>query len=523
MTDPAFDVYFVDNFLPALTARDYLLEVEQTVELPAEYGPPAPYQNSKRMRVAGPHFGLDSSDVASVYPPPNSQDRYSNILPCVVLVNRGLPWQITIGGPLSGPQVAPWMALFLVTPEEIVAPPDQNASGNLNGTRVIPLTEYLNPPSGVFGPQFTEHEKQAFEKQYEKLSVTVVDVTRELFSAIAPALDELPFLAHVREIETEHQEISKVGEDGWVASVLGNRFPSGSKSGVYIAHLVSLEGFGGVLPGSGTVPESASAVRLVSLASWAFNSLEGGGDFAKLMAQLDSNTLRMPELVKDPGTEPEKEIAAALACGYTAMPYQTRLGELTTGWYRGPCLPVPMQRNMQPSYPAAEAGLIYDWNREAKTSRGLFDLSFGTAWQTGRLCALADRQFVTALLAWIRENNTIAQLLAERIALFQRYPSFELPNEVEELLSPDLLRRSSRRFFIETLAPMMSPPDPRVNRDLPLHLAEPRPLLGPPRDATGILSQLERYPGVVSPASYLDHLSGGSAGLPAGLRSRGAR
>lgn len=520
MTDLALDVCFADNILPPLPARDYLLEVEQAVELPPQFDPPEPYRNTKRMRVTGQHFGLDASDVLSVYPAANSQARYSDVLPCVVLANRTLPWQITIGGPTFGPRVAPWMALFLVTPEELVLSADRRgASGDVTGTQVVPLKDYLTPPSGTFGPDFTAQEKEAFEKQYEKLTVTVVELTAETFTAIAPSLEELPFLAHVRELETEHQELDAAPEDGFVGAILGNRFPSGSKSGLYIAHLVSLEGFSGVLPGSGALPPGTRAVRLVSLSSWAFNSLDGGGDFAALMANLNAGAMRMPALVEQPRTEPEHQVTNALARGYTAMSYQTRLGERTTGWYRGPCLPEPMQRNVQPSWPAPEAGLIYDWNRAQQTSTGLFDLSFGTAWQTGRMCALADRQFVIALLAWIRENNALAQLLAERIALLQTYSSLELSTEPEELLSPDLVRRASRRFLTETLAPMMAPAD----RDLPPLLVRPRPLLGPPRDATKILAELDRYPGVLGPASYLDHLATRSGSLRRAIADRRPR
>jgi hypothetical protein len=507
MSGPKIDVRFVDNVLPALTSAEYRFEVSQSVKLPKEFEPqPPPYVASKRIRVAGPHFGLDPGDIVSVYPPANSQSHYEDVLPTVTLGNRSLPWQIHIGGPAGGPLVAPWCALFLLTPEEIIVPLRKGAeAGNAAGTQTVPLADYLSPGE-AFGPQFTQEEKHAFELRYPNTNVTVVDISAEAFSAVAPALSELPYLAHARESETDDQEIADRNEDGWIATIVGNRLPFGSLTGVYVAHLVSLEGFAGVLPGTGTLPAATKAVRLLSLTSWVFNSIAGGDDFAKIMARLDSAALTMPLPMAALVRDPDRDVERALAEGYTAMRYETRLGEETTGWYRGPCLPVPMQRNRQPAYAAAEAALIYNWDLKNKTTTGVFDISFGVAWEIGRLAAVADRQFVAALLAWARENNQVVQLLAERMSLLQTYPSLELPVSVVELMASGLLRERAHRFLMERVAPLLVRPDPRATGDVHPLLARPRPLLGPPRDPTRILEALDRYPGVTPPSEFVSAL-----------------
>ena len=509
----ADDIQFIDNALPPLPAGDYTLEVRQAIELPPHYAPPAPYETIRRMRVAGPHFTLAPGDVAAFIPAANSVAAYEHVLPAAVLAQSGLPWQISLGGARSGPLVAPWMAVLLLLPEEILAPAGEGGAAALAGSFTVPLAAYLEPPSGCFGPQFSAQEKAAFLRQYDKLSVAVVDVAAGAFAAIAPSLEDLPYLAHARDVDIEHQVIDEGQEPGRVAVVLGNRLPMGSASGLYLAHLVSLEGFASVLPGGAALPAGTAAVRLVSLASWVFTSLGQSSDFAGTMAGLDAGTLRLPEpppaVARRASGTPDTTIREALALGYTAMRYATRLGEETTGWYRGPCLPVPMMRNAQPPFGAAEAGLIYDWDRPQRTSDGLFDLSFAVAWQTGRLAALADRQFVTALLAWVRETNDLARLLAERLDWLRRYPGIAAVNDAGQLLAPDLLRHRAFRLLADGLAPLLAPPDPRLQGDAAAVLARPWPLFGPPRDPTGILAQLPRYPGVVPPGVLLDRLAAG--------------
>jgi hypothetical protein len=491
---PPGELQFHDNVLPPLPATDYLLEVTQDVVIPAKYGPPqAPFRHTQWMRVDGPHFGLGPTDVFSVYPPANSRSDYTETLANVVLGSRTLPWQISLGGATSGPVVAPWMAVLLLTPDEIVFPPGADAKGNLTGAQVVSLASYLAPPEAhVLPPAFTAAQVARFEAQYPELAVTVVDVAAEAFAAIAPAQDELPFLAHAREVSTDHQEILGTGADGWFSVVVGNRLPS--TAGLYVAHLVSLEGFAGYLPGGAPLPPGTTAVRLISLASWTFTNLGSAGDFAAIMKSLSNDVLAMPPLVGSPQPGPEQAVASALAAGYTGVRYLTRLGEETVAWYRGPCLPVQMERNPQPLYTTAESALIYD--REA----GTFDVSFATAWQTGRLAALADRQLVIALLAWIRQNNHLAQLLAARLALFQEYGELlALPDDPGALLAPDLMRRATRDHLARRVAPMLSAAAPGA-----------RPLLGPPRDPSGLLRHLHHLPGVLAPEAWRELAASGA-------------
>ena len=63
---------------------------------------------------------------------------------------------------------------------------------------------------------------------------------------IFPCKDDLPLLAHVREVDPNDTELANGDDDGWLAVVLANRLPvfddANRKSVRYMACLVNLEG-----------------------------------------------------------------------------------------------------------------------------------------------------------------------------------------------------------------------------------------------------------------------------------------
>ena len=74
---------------------------------------------------------------------------------------------------------------------------------------------------------------------------TVIDVPVALFSQIAPAAADLPYLAHVREVDTIAGTDSAATSEQH-AVIVANRVPA--PQGVARAFLVSLEGMAGYLP-----------------------------------------------------------------------------------------------------------------------------------------------------------------------------------------------------------------------------------------------------------------------------------
>ncbi len=372
---------FYDNAVPALEAGDYQFVIEQTVTVDHVVQPP--YGTAQRFRVTGPRTALGPSDVVAMRPAAGSQGSYQSWLPHVVLAQRTLPWQVAVAeGPtvVSAPPGTPWMALLLLTAAEIDVAGHAPTPGT-TGRQVVGIAQLLAPPSGIAGPAATPGLNTLVQEQPD-LTIGIVDIHLDAFRAIAPTVADLPLLTHVRQVDASDQEALDVSNPGWYSVVVGNRFPTGAPDNTYVAHLVSLEGAVGYLPG-GSAITVADRLRLVSLASWSFTSTPDPGDFAALVQALEVRPLTVPVAVT--GTDHAlQQVAAAADAGYTAFPYLTRLGEETAAWFRGPLGPAPITPNPQPAYPAAAAALMYD------PATGMFDASYAAAWEIGRLLTLAN-------------------------------------------------------------------------------------------------------------------------------------
>jgi hypothetical protein len=466
---------FYDSVAPALPTGEYQVIVQDTVTVDAET--PVVYGTAQRFRVTGPQVAFGPGDVAAVSPPAGSQGSHDNWLPHVLLAQRSLPWQVAMPAPVGSTTTAvparPWLALLLLTAQEIDVAGARPAA-NSTGTQTVPLGGYLAPGAGTLGPKVTS-ELITLQQEQPSLSCAVVDVTFEAFRAVAPGWGELPFLAHARQVDASDQQVLQVPAPGWYSVVMGNRLPTGAADGVYIAHLVSLEGFSDYLPDQ-AAPAGYSLVRLVSLASWTFTSGQDAGDFAYLAGNLEVAQLTVPISVT--GTdEASKLVSAALADGYTLAGYTTRLGEQTAAWYRGPCQPAPVAANSQPAYQAASAALIYD------PATGMFDASYAAAWEIGRLLTLANGPVSRSLADWVAAAVRAARLLLARSGTPGHPFEAAAADVPADALAPGARQRAVRRLVAERLVPaLLGRGTGRAAFGLP---ADPTGLHG--RDLPGVL------------------------------------
>ena len=413
-------IKFYDFYKPRLTAGSYMLEVEQSIDMSniVDLSSSDPvgktYKTERTFHVGGPRFRLGPNEVHAVYPPANSQGSYGQTLPHIVLRERTLPWARSIDSNLveRDDDPHPWVALLLFHGDE--APKIITRS----------IDDIINP-QGVAGPAKFDKDHPELVKELDKEpgddkgQARAIDIDATLFKAIAPTWDELPLLTHVRNVNTGDKELLGLKEDGWFSVVISNRLPKAEAQNT--VHLVSLEGWYKFLYEKD--PEQkrtiSGSVRLVSLASWSFWSSAKHGNFAELMTALNTALLH----VKPPNELPnDNEVAGAgeivreaLNGGYVPLNYETRHGEATAGWYRGPLLPVQTAPVNRDPYESAEAALIYD----ART--GLFDASYAVAWQIGRLLALSDGKFTAALQTWRREGQRMVDRLLENLDLADRY------------------------------------------------------------------------------------------------------
>jgi hypothetical protein len=394
-------VVLSDRLATTLEAGDYEIVVRQTVQVQddseAGTGAQRRYGAAQRIRVNGPHLALDPSGVVASKPPAGGSGKYSTWLPHIVLADPTLPWQIQPADPPPAPRAphlpadAPWLALLVLDGTEIDFGGVEVPPGG-TGSHVVSVHELVHPPAGAVGPVGSASLEEIVATDADT-PCSVVDVDLPAFRAIAPLSSELPWFAHTRDVDPTELDEFDVVAPGSYSVVVADRLPMGAPDGRYYVHLVSLEGCTGYLPDC-AAPVGATTIRLVSLFSWTFTSSADQGDFAGLMDQLDSAAFQLPF---SQGTgQAAGAVAAALSSGAVPLRYQTRFGDETFAWYRGPLQPVPLQFNPQPLRRSSAAGLSYD------TASGIFDVTYGAAWELGRLLTLANGPVTDALVRWSR-------------------------------------------------------------------------------------------------------------------------
>jgi hypothetical protein len=375
--DPG-DFRLRSSVTPTLPAGRYQAQLEHAVD----GGTIAPV--TRHFDVVAPQFTLASTEIQSVYPPPNSEGAYGTRLAQVVLYRRTLPWEreATPGDT----QRRPWLALVLLTDAEATLRTGRPV------TEAVPAA--LHAALGVTATSGT--------CDYVETSPTVV-------ARVFPRPDELPLLCHVREVSVADTELAGSDEDGQLAVVLSARLPRPRPAGeklAYGAYLISLEHRLDALPAStGTpVPElgpvevdppGTSTLRFPVLARWRF-AAAGEGDFETLMRGLKIGAL---------GTAPDGCPAVAPS-GHLVIAHRTRRGEETAAWYRGPLTPREVFRR------AAGRPLFAADQARAVASDGLEDLSEAAAFEVGRLLAMSDPRFLAELLTWRRESMAAAMVAA---------------------------------------------------------------------------------------------------------------
>jgi len=418
-------IQFSSYCSPPLDPGNFKLEVRQTVKELKEDPDPAPALSPFTFDfvVGGPRFALNPADIYSVYPPEGSTGDFAHTLPHVLFTRPTIPWERSL---TAAPPGRPWMALLLLSAED---GGKEAGIPKIEPRRVRDLFEQL--PPGVAGPRNLICEKYELDDP-----CNTIDIDAALFCKIAPTAEDLDFLAHVREVNTDHKETASFLTDGNFSVVIGNRFPSESQNQNPVenkAVLVSLEGMQDFL---GKQPEtSVKTIRLAVLASWAFQC-EKARDFQKSMRDLGKTIfpLRL-DLPSEYATDAEKYVRATFSRGYTALNHSTRLGEKTVSWYRGPLS--PLKTDAAASYkfkPVPDALVRYD------DIHGMMDLTYAGAAQLGRLLALQDRAFAQALCGWRTQVQKQLHARLER-------------EELSSQLSPsahESFRKSSETKFLES-------------------------------------------------------------------------
>lgn len=198
--------------------------------------------------VTAPRYALPPDQVLSTFPPASARGAFTSRLPQIVLRRRTLPWErsrfAADGRDLdtldevtrAATTPRPWLALVLVAESE----------GNL--VTDVPVGQCVTP--GV-----------ALGDDTDVVKGTSLEVPLSVVAKIFPALEDLPLLCHVREVDLRDTELAMGDDDGWMAVVLCNRLPQPGTT--YTACLVNLEGQYQRLPVNPPVAEEYKSVASV--------------------------------------------------------------------------------------------------------------------------------------------------------------------------------------------------------------------------------------------------------------------
>jgi hypothetical protein len=342
------------------------------------------------------------------------------------------------------------------------------------------LSDLRTPPQGTVS--YPDFALSYGEKDSDPCQV--IDVPVSLFNAIVPSSADLNWLAHVRTVSLANKAGEQQASTADYSVVVGNRLPT--PNALSTVHLVSLEGMGAYLPTGDTYTPAdipGSYIRLVSLQNWSFTSVDPKETFEGYLEDLDVGPLQIKATVA-PTTDVERAVMNALNMGYTAIAHQTRQGDQTVSWYRGPFVPfavpdaitVPVPDSTGSVQPITTADQAVRYNPIS----GMMDVSYAAAWQLGRLLALQNQAFSLALYNWKRATQQ-ATVLAVEQAIIQEKLSDILPALSRALESPagaqayprpaDFLRardlvQGAMAFLAAGLKPLLAPrkpenPEPR--------------------------------------------------------------
>lgn len=401
MADPGHRTRFFDHRLPSLYSGRHTVTVEHTVTGDSRVGDDLLPDLEQVFVVRQPRFQLLPEDVAACYPLPGAEGEYGTVLPHITLTRPGLPWFHLLRGVREG---SPWLALLVFRADEL--PEDPQAVGQVAVSSAAQLAAGLVgdgvglPP--VFNPPLFDDERE--------LTVTSILVPGRLFTALCPTPYELGMLAHVREggppdATRRAGEDPPPNEEDLKAVVVSGRFPDAG--GLHVCHLVSLDGFEDYL--DGTTPPPDEGLRLVSLHSWAFTSIDdaklGFGELAQHLAAHPEPVLRHQEL---PEMSDVPLALDLLKQGGTVLPQSLESGEATVGFYRGPLTAAPADPLSQGTgvrLESAGEALVY------VEELGVYDTGYAVAFSVGRSLALADAEFRSALLAFRKAARRAARRL----------------------------------------------------------------------------------------------------------------
>ena len=443
-------VTFIQYDIPPLKSGEYEITVEQTTN----QGSPDKFTTTKSFAVAGERFSFQSGEIHSVFPKNLANGEFEGVLPHVVFSRRTLPWERTS---IESKEEAPWLAVLLFDESEKPTFVNMTAKDLIKQGEAITVAGSTITGTGTMPANIISYPR-INPLDYGELpddQCTVTDIPVSLFAKIAPSAEDLPYLAHIREVDTTDSE-DGIEKTKQYAIVLSNRIPLNNS--ISYACLVSLENMEDYLPSSdGTpsskIPDGTEAIRLVAFCSWSFTANTMNESFKGLLENLNKNpdgtkgltSLQFPFAGQAPSsqqvelalnhqanaqlTDEDAEVLVqnAFTMGYVSLNHHLRHAGNTVSWYRSPLVAYPVKTEITIPISCPDEANRYN------PQTGMFDVSYGAAWQLGQLLALQNKGFSTALYNW-KKTQSQSTVIAEEQDIINK--KLKGANILESFLAP---------------------------------------------------------------------------------------
>ncbi|TKC06791.1 hypothetical protein FA048_16470 [Pedobacter polaris] len=362
---------------PPLPGGTYVLKTKLFTDAGKDglKGMPSKFEAKEiKFQITAPRFGISTELIHSVYPLPGSTGDYQNTLPHIVLKRKTFCWERVIDGNKTNFD-KPWVCLLVFTEEEV----------KLEQIKEMTTETFLKEDADVKVPILTLNE----DEKIAKTKLKALELDMNLFKRVAPKLDEINFLAHNRQVNTNNKGNNDTnGDKGWYTTVVANRLPI--KGITNYAFLVSIEGCTTYME-EPMIANDSRKLRLCLLHQWQFIDMDE--KLEDVVKNLNNNVKPLTIELKE-GANPTEHIKRCLDFGYAPINHIRRNDEKSVSWYRGPFVPLNAEHHAIKTYKNADQALRFDANTN------MFDISYASAWQLGRLLALQDSSFSIALSNW---------------------------------------------------------------------------------------------------------------------------
>ena len=394
--NPTDVIHFRGSHRPVLLDGTYEIQASHILEHGDENSPAIYPAAAAKFVVSGPRFSIADSEVESVFPPSGASGLFDQALPNIILKSDTLPWERSPLQQARSENSPPWVALLVLSADDPV----------IQSTKTVAEARRGDPEPG----------------ESDSAAVVTIQVALDLLLKILPAKEELGMLAHVRQVAPAGDEANPLPAR---SVVLANRLPTAGKA--MTAHLVSLER---LYDENGFVnTPAADPVSLISLYRWTFFAESPQfGHFEEIMGKVNRGSgsdaagleFQLPsgQLATDEAGRAAKKY---LDSGYIPLPHRFRQGDTSISWYHGPLVPLGSAGSVgsasevlltSPQAGASVPALASDELLLCDAATGMFDVSYASAWEIGRLLMLQNTRLAPNLYEWKKAKTRQKKMAA---------------------------------------------------------------------------------------------------------------